>query len=92
MKLRKRLNNKKKKQRLSLWDIGKLVTPGLLVTVARLKNAQKPTQSPYTNTIHATIRKIIPKEIPKRPIQCYTCTECNSTFYHMHKLLKHSRE
>ena len=37
----KRLNNKKKKQRLSLWDMGKFVTPGLLVTVARLKNAKK---------------------------------------------------
>ena len=41
MNLIKKLNKKKKKQKLSLWDMGKLVTPGLLVTVARVRNAQK---------------------------------------------------
>ena len=65
MNLRKRLNKKKKKQRLSLWNIGNLVTPGLLVTVARLKKRTENLQKVHTNTIHASIRKIIPKEIPK---------------------------
>ena len=39
-----------------------------------------------------SVKKIIPKETPKRPIQCYNCTECNSTFDARHKLKKHTRE
>ena len=42
--------------------------------------------------MHVSVKKIIPKETPKRPIQCYNCTECNSTFDARHKLKKHTRE
>ena len=45
-----------------------------------------------TNTFHTSVKNIIPKETPKRPIQCYNCTECNSTFDARHKLKKHTRE
>ena len=45
-----------------------------------------------TNTVHASVKKIILKETPKRPTQCYKCTEFNSTFYVRHKLRKHTRE
>ena len=55
MNLRKRLNKKKKKQTLSLWDIRKLVTPGLLVTVARLKNAQKT----YRKSIQTLVMRLL---------------------------------
>ena len=64
--------------------IGKLVTPGLLVTVARLKCTQNK-RKVHTNTVHAFVKQII-------PIQCYNCTECNSTFDGRHKLKKHTRE
>ena len=46
----------------------------------------------HTNTVHVSVKKIIPKETPKRPIQCYNCTECNSTFDARHKLKKHTRK
>ena len=46
----------------------------------------------HTNTVHASGKKIIPKESPKRPIKCNKCTEFNSTFYVRHKLRKHTRE
>ena len=39
-----------------------------------------------------SVKKIFSKETPKRPIQCYNCTECNSTFDARHKLKKHTRE
>ena len=39
-----------------------------------------------------SVKKIIPKETPKRPIQCYNCTECNSTVDTRHKLKKHTTE
>ena len=38
------------------------------------------------------MKKIIPKETPKIPIQCYNCTECNTTFEARHKLKKHTTE
>ena len=46
----------------------------------------------HTNTVYASVKKIFPKETPKRPIQCFKCTECNSAFYARHKLKKHTRE
>ena len=46
----------------------------------------------HTNTVHTSVKKIIPKETPKSPIQCHNCTECNSTFDARHKLKNHTRE
>ena len=46
----------------------------------------------HTNTAHASVKKIIPKDTPNQPIQCYNCTECNSTFDARHKLKKRTRE
>ena len=46
----------------------------------------------HTNTVHASVKKKIPKETPKSPIQCYNCTECYLTFGARHKLKKHTRE
>ena len=46
--------------------MGNLVTPGLLVTVARLKNAQKNKLKVHTNAVHASVKKIIPKEVTRR--------------------------
>ena len=39
--------------------------------------------------MYVSVKKTIPKETPKRPIQC---TECNSTFDARHKLKEHTRE
>ena len=39
-----------------------------------------------------TVKKIIPKETHKRPIQCYNCTECYLTLDARDKLKKHARE
>ena len=72
--------------------IEKLGAPGLLVPVARLKKRTENEPKVHTNTVHASVKKIIPKETPKRAIQCYDCTECNSTFDARHKLKKHTRE
>ena len=71
---------------------GKLVTPGLLVTVASYKRRTENVLKVHTNTVHASVKKIIPKETPTSLIQCYNCTECNSTFDARHKLKKHTRE
>ena len=72
--------------------IGKLVTPGLLVTFARLKKRTKNMPKVHTNTVHASEKTIIPKATPKSPIQCFNCTEYNSTFDAKHKLKKHTKE
>ena len=32
------------------------------------------------------------KKTPKSPVQCYNCTECNSTFDARHKLKNYTRE
>ena len=72
--------------------IGKLVTPGLLVAVARLKTQKKNMIKVHTNTVCVSARKIIPKETYKSPIQCYNCTVCNSSFDARHKVKKHTRE
>ena len=48
--------------------IGKLVTPGLLVTVARLKIAHKNKIKVHTNTVQVSVKRMIPKETPKRLI------------------------
>ena len=91
MNLRKKLNEQTK-QRLSLWDIGKLVTLGLLLTVAKFKKCTENQPKIRANTVHASINNSIPNKIPSRPIQCYNIKECNSTFHVMHKLMKHTRE
>ena len=69
-----------------------MVTPGLLVTVERLKKCKENEHKVHTNAVNASVKKINPKETPKRPRQCYNCTECNSTFDSMHKLKKHTRD
>ena len=46
----------------------------------------------HTKTVYASVKKIILKETYKSPIQCYDCTECNSTCYARHKLKNHTRE
>ena len=46
----------------------------------------------HTNTVHASVMKIIPNGTPSSPIRCYNCTECNSIFDARHKLKKHTRE
>ena len=71
--------------------IGNLGTPDLLVTVARWKTHRK-RDKVHTNTVHASVKKIFPKETPQRPIQCYNCTYCYLTFDARHKLKKHTRE
>ena len=47
--------------------IGKLVTPGWLVTVSRLTTRRNKLKV-HNNTAHAPVKKINPKETPKRPI------------------------
>jgi hypothetical protein len=47
--------------------IGKLVTPGLLVTVSRLTTHSK-TSLKSIPTLFMSVKKIIPKETPKTPI------------------------
>ena len=54
--------------------------------------AQEKKLKVHTNNVHASVNKIIPKKTPKRPIQCYDSTECNSTFDARHKIKKHTRE
>ena len=46
----------------------------------------------HTNTFKVSVKKEIPKETHKGLLQCYHCTECNSTFDAGHKLKKHTRE
>ena len=53
--LRNRLNKKNKEQRLFFWDMGKLVTPGLL-----LKKCTDKKLKVHANTVHASVKKIIP--------------------------------
>ena len=48
---------------------GKLVTPGLLVTVTRLKKRTENVLEVNTNTVHASVTNIISKETPKSTIQ-----------------------
>ena len=92
MNLRKRLNKKKKKAKTFPLGYWKVVYTWFACNSCKIKKCTENLPKVHTNTIHASIKKIIPKEIPKIPIQCSYCTECNSTFYDMHKLMKHSRE
>ena len=63
--------------------LGNLVTPGLLVKVKRLTTHKK--LKVHTNTVYALVKKLI-------PMQCYNCTECNSTFDARKKLKKSTIE
>ena len=56
------------------------------------KNCTKNKVKAHTNTVYVYVKNIFPNETPKRPRQCYKCTECNSAFDARHKLKKHTRE
>ena len=58
----------------------------------KVKIAQKKRIKVHTNTVHVSVKKKFSKVTPIRPIQCYKCTEFNSTFEARHKLKKHTRK
>ena len=58
----------------------------------KVKKHTKNKPKVHSNTVHASVKMIIPKETPKRPIKCYNWTEQYLTFDARHKLKKHTRE